>query len=73
MVHLRKEAKLQGVDSVKIWACNQGCYDKLFVEQGGADVDGTYVVSLLAAVLPRVQAEPDVEGAGRSRSAMSTR
>ena len=42
MVHLRKEAKLQGTDSVKFWACNQGCYDKLFVEQGGADVDGTY-------------------------------
>jgi hypothetical protein len=39
MVHLRKEAKLQGAVSVKFWACNQGCYDKLFLEQGGADVD----------------------------------
>jgi ABC-type branched-subunit amino acid transport system substrate-binding protein len=44
MVHLRKEAKLQGADSVEFWACNQGCYDKLFIEQGGDDVDGTYSV-----------------------------
>ncbi len=42
MVLLRREAKLQGVNSVKLWACNQGCYDIQFTKQGGADVDGTY-------------------------------
>jgi ABC-type branched-subunit amino acid transport system substrate-binding protein len=41
MVLLRREAKLQGVDSVKVWACNQGCYDVEFLRQGGADVEGT--------------------------------
>jgi ABC-type branched-subunit amino acid transport system substrate-binding protein len=41
MVLLRREAKLQGVNSVKVWACNQGCYDAEFLEQGGADVEGT--------------------------------
>jgi ABC-type branched-subunit amino acid transport system substrate-binding protein len=41
MVLLRREAKLQGVDSVKLWACNQGCYDSKFLEEGGADIEGT--------------------------------
>lgn len=42
MVLLRREAKIQGVNSVKIWACNQGCYDSEFLKLGGADVEGTY-------------------------------
>jgi ABC-type branched-subunit amino acid transport system substrate-binding protein len=41
-VALRKEAKLQGVDpSSVVWECF--CYDRHFIEQGGADVDGEYV------------------------------
>jgi hypothetical protein len=44
MVELRREAVLQGVNSVKVWACNQGCYDAGFLQQGGADVEGTYSV-----------------------------
>ena len=44
MVLLRREAKVQGVDSVDVWACNQGCYDAEFLQQGGADVEGTYSV-----------------------------
>ena len=43
MVLLRREAKLQAVNSVKVWACNQGCYDVEFLKQGGADVEGTYM------------------------------
>ena len=39
MADLRKEATLQGVTSVKVWACNQACYDNLLIEQGGADVE----------------------------------
>jgi hypothetical protein len=44
MVELRREAILQGVNSVKVWACNQGCYDTHLIQQGGADVEGTYSV-----------------------------
>jgi ABC-type branched-subunit amino acid transport system substrate-binding protein len=39
---LEREAKLQGVSSVKVWACNSGCYDSNFYEQGGSVVNGTY-------------------------------
>jgi Periplasmic binding protein len=41
MVLLRKEAVLQGATTVKVWACNQGCYDVAFLEQAGADAEGT--------------------------------
>jgi hypothetical protein len=44
MADLRKEATLQGVNSVKVWACNQACYDNLLIDQGGADVDDTQIV-----------------------------
>ena len=39
---LEREAKLQGVNSVKVWACNSGCYDSSFFQQGGSAVNGTY-------------------------------
>jgi ABC-type branched-subunit amino acid transport system substrate-binding protein len=43
MVDLRKEAVIQGVNSSKvIWDC-ASCYSDAFVQQGGADVEGTYV------------------------------
>jgi hypothetical protein len=42
-VALRKEAKIQGVTSVKVWDCSTQCYAKQFVQQGGADVDGQFV------------------------------
>ena len=45
-VAMRKEAKLQGVNDVKVWDCGTGCYDKRFLEQGGADVEGQYVDTL---------------------------
>ncbi len=41
-VALRKEAQLQGVNTVKVWACNSGCYDNNFIKQGGATVNGMY-------------------------------
>ncbi len=43
MIKMRKEAIAQGVDSVKIWACGIACYTPNFLEQGGKDVEGTYV------------------------------
>jgi Periplasmic binding protein len=42
-IALRKEAKLQGVTSVKAWSCPVSCYEKGFLEQGGADVEGHFV------------------------------
>jgi Periplasmic binding protein len=44
MADLRKEATLQGVTSVKVWGCNQACYDNLLIEQGGADVNDTQIL-----------------------------
>ncbi len=40
---MRKEAKAQGLTSVKVWACSLACYTKAFLATGGADVEGTYV------------------------------
>ena len=42
MVLVRREAQLQGVNTVKVWECNSGCYDPNFYKQGGAAVNGTY-------------------------------
>jgi Periplasmic binding protein len=40
----RKEAAAQGVnDQVKVWDCSVQCYDKRFIGEGGADVEGQYV------------------------------
>jgi len=42
MVRARKEAKAQGVDTVKYWSCSLACYTTAFLSSGGADVEGTY-------------------------------
>ena len=39
-VELRKEAVLQGANSVKVWACNQACYTADFIKQAGSDAEG---------------------------------
>jgi Periplasmic binding protein len=39
---LRREAKIQGVTSVKVWDCGTQCYDPAFLEEGGADVEDQY-------------------------------
>ena len=41
---LRKEAQLQGLNSVRVWACNSGCYDQSFLQQGGSAVSGEYAL-----------------------------
>jgi hypothetical protein len=43
MVNMMKEAKAQGVDTVKVWACSLACYTPNFLNTGGAAVEGTYV------------------------------
>jgi len=42
MMNMRREAAVQGLDGVKIWACSLACYTDKF-EAAGTDVDGTYV------------------------------
>ena len=42
-VSLRKEAKLQGLKSVKVWDCSLQCYDQSLISDGGADVESQYV------------------------------
>jgi ABC-type branched-subunit amino acid transport system substrate-binding protein len=62
MVFLRKEAKLQGVDSVKFWACNQGCYDKeSFLVPGGADVEDTYAVTYTLPFYSEYKSNPTMK------------
>ena len=39
---LRRESKVQGVTSVKVWDCTLQCYDERFLREGGADVEGQY-------------------------------
>jgi ABC-type branched-subunit amino acid transport system substrate-binding protein len=58
MVLLRREAQLQGVNSVKVWECNSGCYDPHFVQQGGAAVNGTYANLTDLPYLSDYQANP---------------
>jgi hypothetical protein len=42
-VLMRKEAQVQGVNSVKVWDCSVQCYDKRLISEGGNAVDGQYV------------------------------
>jgi hypothetical protein len=39
----RKEALVQGANSVKVWDCSVQCYDKRLIQEGGNAVDGQYV------------------------------
>ena len=58
MVLLRREAQLQGVNSVKVWECNSGCYDPIFYKQGGASVNGTYAMLLELPYLSDYKVNP---------------
>ena len=40
---VKREAKFQGVNTVKVWHCRSTCYDPKFLQTAGADADGTYV------------------------------
>lgn len=42
-VLMRKEAKAQGVDTVKVWTCLLQCYDKRLITEGGDAVEGQYL------------------------------
>ena len=40
---MRKEAQVQGVNTVKVWDCSVQCYDKRLIQEGGSAVEGQYV------------------------------
>jgi len=42
-VLMRKEAQVQGVNTVKVWDCSVQCYDKRLIQEGGKAVEGQYV------------------------------
>jgi Periplasmic binding protein len=42
-VLMRKEAAVQGVNTVKVWDCSVQCYDKRLIQEGGKAVEGQYV------------------------------
>ena len=42
-VFLRKEAQVQGVNTVKVWDCSLQCYDQRLITQGGSAVENQYV------------------------------
>jgi hypothetical protein len=42
-VLMRKEAAVQGVNTVKVWDCSVQCYDKRLIQEGGSAVEGQYV------------------------------
>jgi hypothetical protein len=42
-VLMRKEAQVQGVNSVKVWDCSVQCYDARLISEGGSAVEGQYV------------------------------
>jgi Periplasmic binding protein len=44
-VFLRKEAQVQGVNTVKVWDCALQCYDRRLIEEGGDAVEGQYVTT----------------------------
>ncbi|MCU1376132.1 MAG: hypothetical protein JWO68_3418, partial [Actinomycetia bacterium] len=43
MVSMMKEAKAQGVNTVKVWSCSLACYTPNFLKTGGTDIEGAYV------------------------------
>ncbi len=42
-VLMRKEAQVQGVNTVQVWDCSVQCYDSRLISEGGSAVDGQYV------------------------------
>jgi len=75
-VFLRREAKVQGVTSVKVWGCALQCYDAKFLSEGGSDVEGQYTAltfipfeeakqnKSVAAYLKNVGGRANAEGFG---------
>ena len=77
MVQARQEANIQGVNSVKVWACHVGCYDTAFLQTGRRRRGRHQLDPDHAALLLRVQVEPLAEelrqAGGRRRQAQQLR
>lgn len=73
---MRREAKIQGVTSVKVWGCTLACYDERLIEEGGEDVEGQFsdiffVPFTEAKQNPGVKAYVDAIGGVDNASAFS--
>lgn len=60
-VLLRREAAIQGVNSVKIWACNSQCYTTQFIQQGGSAVNGEYSQLFTLPIYSEYQNNPTLK------------
>jgi hypothetical protein len=58
MVLFQREAQLQGVNTMKVWTCISVCYDTMFLQQGGATVNGTYEVLSTLPFYSEYQSNP---------------
>ena len=72
MVLMRREAQLQGVNTVKVWECNSGCYDPSFYQQGGATVNGTYALLLDLPYLSDYKVNPTLTSWSPSSAGSTT-
>ena len=63
---LEREAKLQGVSSVKVWACNSGCYDSSFYPAGRVGRERHLRAAGRPALLHRVPGQPGPGRAGQA-------
>jgi hypothetical protein len=45
MIRMRKEALAQGLTGIKVWGCTLACYTQDMLSEGGAAVEGTYLIS----------------------------
>jgi hypothetical protein len=46
MAYMRKEAQVQGVNTVKVWDCGIACYTPRFLQLAGTAAEGQYVQAL---------------------------
>jgi ABC-type branched-subunit amino acid transport system substrate-binding protein len=60
MVLLRREAQLQGDNSVKVWLCTAGCYADYFLQTGGPAVNGTYQTMTTIPFFSEYKAVPEL-------------
>jgi ABC-type branched-subunit amino acid transport system substrate-binding protein len=57
----RREAALQGVNTVKVWGCNTGCYDyELFLQPGGAAVNDSQTLLNTIPFYTEYQSNPSL-------------
>jgi ABC-type branched-subunit amino acid transport system substrate-binding protein len=57
---MRKEAKAQGVDSVKVWDCSVQCYDERLITEAQGATEGQYVWLNILPMEDGAEANPEL-------------